>query len=64
MSLTTCSLCGARFDDSARIACVGCLLRAGCDVVCCPHCGFQSPRTSRLLEWVRRTFGRAGSVRV
>lgn len=53
----TCALCGCRFNH-AGLACGSCPLKAGCDVVQCPHCGFQFPRTSSAAEWARRLFGR------
>ncbi len=54
----TCSLCGARFTHGTLV-CVSCPLNAGCEVVKCPSCGFQSPRRSRVVDALRRLF-RAG----
>lgn len=45
-----CGLCGARFTHGA-MACASCPLHVGCDVVKCPECGYQFPRSSRLVEW-------------
>ena len=52
----TCSLCGARFTHGTLV-CVSCPLNAGCEVVKCPSCGFQSPRRSRIVDAIRRVFG-------
>lgn len=52
----TCSLCGARFTHGTLV-CVSCPLNAGCEVVKCPSCGFQSPRRSRVVDAIRRLFG-------
>jgi len=52
----TCSLCGARFTHGTLV-CVSCPLNAGCEVVKCPSCGFQSPRRSRIVDALRRVFG-------
>ena len=52
----TCSLCGAHFTHGTLV-CVSCPLNAGCEVVKCPSCGFQSPRRSRIVDAVRRLFG-------
>ena len=52
-----CALCGGRFDHGG-VVCGGCPLASGCDIVKCPHCGYQFPRASRLVEWWRRLFGR------
>ena len=57
-TLFQCALCGARFTHGAQV-CGGCVLRASCDVVQCPNCGYQFPRTSRIATWLRRLW-RAG----
>lgn len=49
----TCLLCGFRFSHGGRV-CSSCPLAAGCDVVACPRCGYALPRTSHVVEWVRR----------
>jgi NAD-dependent SIR2 family protein deacetylase len=54
----SCSLCGARFTHGTLV-CVSCPLNAGCEVVKCPSCGFQSPRRSRIVDAVVR-FWRSG----
>jgi Fe2+ transport system protein FeoA len=51
-TLFTCLLCGARFTHGGQV-CTSCPFAAGCDVVACPRCGYQFPRSSRLVEWVR-----------
>ena len=55
----TCSLCGAHFTHGTLV-CVSCPLNAGCEVVKCPSCGFQSPRRSRIVDAVRRLIGSGG----
>jgi DNA-directed RNA polymerase subunit RPC12/RpoP len=52
-----CALCGGRFTH-AGLACPACPLRTGCDVVQCPHCGYQFPRGSRALDWLLGVFAR------
>ena len=59
-SVFQCPLCSGRFTHGA-LACTGCPLHAGCEVVKCPHCGYQSPRRSQIVDWVRGLFGRRGS---
>jgi predicted amidophosphoribosyltransferase len=49
----TCALCQARFTHGDRV-CGACPLHAGCDLVKCPNCGYQFPRSSRLVEWLER----------
>jgi predicted amidophosphoribosyltransferase len=51
----TCALCGAHFTHGALV-CVSCPLNFGCDVVKCPACGYQSPRRSRIVDFVRGVF--------
>ena len=51
----SCSLCGARFTHGTLV-CGGCPLNAGCEVVKCPSCGFQSPRRSRIVDLAQRLF--------
>lgn len=52
----SCALCGARFTHGTLV-CVSCPLNAGCEVVKCPSCGYQSPRRSRIVDFVRAVFG-------
>jgi Fe2+ transport system protein FeoA len=52
-----CPLCGARFSRGVR-PCAACPLSAGCDVVCCPRCGYSFPRSSRVVEALKGLFRR------
>ena len=49
----TCPLCGGRFSHGTLV-CTSCPMNAGCEVVKCPQCGYQFPRSSRIVEWGRR----------
>jgi len=51
----TCALCGCRFSHGGLV-CGGCSLNSACALVKCPQCGYQFPRESRLVAWVRRAF--------
>ena len=56
----TCGLCGLRFTHGDRV-CAACPIGVGCDLVRCPRCGYQFPRGSRTVEWLRRLWrGRRG----
>ncbi len=59
-TLFRCPLCGGRFTHGEQV-CSACPLKAGCDVVGCPHCGYQFPRSSvtvevlgRVVRWLAR----------
>ena len=52
-----CALCGARFTHGDRV-CRACPLRATCDVVQCPSCGYQFPRVSRVWTWFQQRLGK------
>ena len=58
----TCALCGGRFTHGGQ-ACGACPLASGCGLVRCPHCGYQFPRSSRLVDWFLRRIGAGRSPR-
>lgn len=37
-----CALCGYEFDSTALACHSSCPLSAGCNIVCCPNCGYQT----------------------
>jgi hypothetical protein len=37
-----CALCGYEFDSTALSCHSSCPLAAGCNIVCCPNCGYQT----------------------
>ena len=50
-----CSMCGQRFDPDRHIGCQSCPMHSGCNLVCCPACGYQTvdPGRSKLGRLVR-----------
>lgn len=54
----SCPLCRAAFRHGT-LACGGCPMNAGCDILKCPQCGYQFPRSSRIVEFAKRLFGTA-----
>jgi hypothetical protein len=46
-----CPLCGGRFTHGDRV-CGCCPMSSGCDVVRCPHCRYQFPRSSRIVDFL------------
>jgi len=53
----TCPFCGHDFDPGEHAACQACPMHRGCNLVCCPACGYQMVDERR--SWVGRL---AGSV--
>ncbi len=53
-----CPLCGNRFTHGGLV-CGSCPLNMGCEIIRCTNCGYQFPRSSRILDWARRVFRRA-----
>jgi hypothetical protein len=51
-SVFTCALCGNRFTHSGLV-CGTCPMQTGCALVRCPNCGFQFPRSSRIVTAFR-----------
>jgi hypothetical protein len=54
-----CGFCSREFEpDEAQPACASCPLRSGCQLVRCPHCGFENAQTppwlSRVRTWLAR----------
>lgn len=54
-----CGLCGARFTHEGR-DCSACPLSMGCEVVCCPSCGYTFPRGSHVVDWLTSMWKRIG----
>lgn len=51
----TCGLCGHRFAAGGA-GCNACPLHPGCQMLCCPACGYTmpDPGRSRLARWLGR----------
>ena len=48
-----CALCGLRFSHGGQV-CASCPIGQGCDdIVRCPRCGYQFPRRSHIVGWLR-----------
>ncbi len=37
-----CAMCGQRFNPKEHSACEACPLQSGCQLVCCPACGYET----------------------
>jgi hypothetical protein len=62
--LVACSMCGYRFDPQAHLACQACPVNQGCQVVCCPSCGYSwaDPQSSVLARFAARWLAPAAPV--
>lgn len=57
MSGTCCGFCGRTFEpDEGQPTCASCPLKGGCQLVRCPHCGYENPVTPAWLTRVRSWF--------
>jgi predicted Zn-ribbon and HTH transcriptional regulator len=45
-----CALCGYEFDSTALRCHSACPLSAGCRIVCCPNCGYQTVDVQRSVS--------------
>jgi len=54
-----CPLCGHNFERTDAM-CSACPMASssGCNVVCCPNCGYSFSEESKIVDWFRRKFGR------
>ena len=50
-----CSMCGQRYDPDQQLACQNCPIHSGCNLVCCPNCGYQTvnPHRSKFVQLLR-----------
>jgi hypothetical protein len=49
-------MCGYRYDPDLNLSCHACPLHRGCQMVCCPSCGYQTVDTDQ--SWLVRVFER------
>jgi Fe2+ transport system protein FeoA len=50
-----CAMCGQSFDALAHVACT---VHSGCNLVCCPHCGYSdiNAQESRIAHFMSKIF--------
>lgn len=58
MTEITCPMCGFHFDPAVNRSCTSCPLQPGCQLVCCPNCGYEAvdPDRSTLARTANRLF--------
>jgi hypothetical protein len=60
----TCGFCGQTFaQDEGQPTCRSCPLKGACQMVRCPHCGYENPVTPPWVARVRAWFGSAAARR-
>lgn len=64
MVMLTCPMCGTQFDPDQHISCQACPLQTGCQLACCPNCGFEivNVQKSVLARLAARWLKPAGSL--
>lgn len=54
--MTTCPLCQHKFEG--RTACHGCGMMAGCQLICCPQCGYEFVESSKTVSFFKEMLGK------
>jgi hypothetical protein len=57
-----CPLCGCEFGRSSE-KCRACPMAGGCNIICCPNCGYGFAEESRLVGWIKRILRMGGRSR-
>jgi hypothetical protein len=58
----TCCFCNRSFaQDEAQPTCSSCPLKGGCQMVRCPHCGYENPVAPAWLGRLKAWFGTAAA---
>ena len=52
--MTTCALCGCRYDELEHGCRPSCPLSRGCSLVCCPNCGHGKAKEGAVAQGLRR----------
>jgi hypothetical protein len=62
VSMHECGFCGRTFaEDDGQPTCASCPIKGGCQLVRCPHCGYENPLPPAWLTRVRSWFGTAAA---
>jgi Fe2+ transport system protein FeoA len=49
MNEITCAMCGHTFDSAQHRGCAACPLQPGCQLACCPNCGYEAVDPSQSV---------------
>ena len=52
-----CSLCGHHFEGAGNECRKGCPFGKGCNLICCPRCGYQFVTESRVVHLLKKIWG-------
>lgn len=65
MNEITCTMCGHTFDPVQHRGCAACPLKSGCQLACCPNCGYEvvDPNQSVLARTFAKLFGKPSRVK-
>ncbi len=56
-----CPLCGTEFSVGDPAACKRCpLAGSGCNLVCCPNCGYEWPAESKVITKMKDVLVKLG----
>ena len=53
-----CPLCGAEYTYAEMACHSGCPFNKGCNILCCPHCGYEYIEESYIVNLFRKIFGK------
>jgi len=53
-----CQLCGFQFEEGGQTICTSCPLNKGCELICCPNCGYQIPPEPTVFKMFKRVFNK------
>ncbi|MEW6034218.1 MAG: hypothetical protein AB1603_05135 [Chloroflexota bacterium] len=60
--MVKCPLCGYEYEPDGS-HCSGCPMARGCQMSCCPNCGYTLPPESTVVKLWRRMRGRTSQKR-
>lgn len=59
-AVITCPLCGTSYSAAEGRRChTACPVHRRCELLSCPHCGYEVPAPTRLTRWLARWLGGA-----
>ena len=53
-----CPLCGGEYTHAEMACHSGCPFNQGCNILCCPHCGYEYVEKSYIVDTFKKLFGK------